>query len=146
MGSSFSIVELSEGRQSVMRKQNQTLARNFFLQLAHQVGNFQTEFPGSCRGRNWNFLAQLLSCRWDPRLSLCGPRGAPWLWLGLTGDGFLFRKLKSGSLNGTTQKRGRIFPHLAGVSLASTTLRRSPVYPERFSLRFACISNFQAEK
>lgn len=72
--------------------------------MDHQDGNFQTEFPCSCRGWNWNFFSQWWSCGKGISRSVCRLRGAAWDWLRLTCYGFPFSKLKSTSL-GKSKKR-----------------------------------------
>lgn len=89
-----------------MRNWNLILCKEFafFFCMDHQDGNFQAEFPCSCRGWNWNFFSEWWSCGRGISRSVCRLRGAAWDWLRLTCYGFPFSKLISTSL-GKSKKR-----------------------------------------
>ena len=123
---SFCIVELSEGSPSRMRNRNLILCKEFaffFFGTDHQDGNFQTEFPCSCRGWNWNFFSQWCSCGSGISHSVCRLRGAAWRWLRLACHGFPFSKLKSSSLDKSKRGCPHILLYLSRVPLAPTSLK-----------------------
>ena len=126
----------------------------FFFCMDHQDGNFQTEFPCSCRGWNWNFFSEWWSCGRGISRSVCRLRGAAWDWLRLTCYGFPFSKLKSTSLG---KSKKRIPSHFAvscqgtiGIHLSQNNPFQKFFYFffrfERVFLRFVCISNFLSWK